>query len=425
MFAEFRGRDFRIVQVEKKIDRLFARIAGGNEDSSPPDGSSSGRKALWKSSILSPADTVDQHAEALDDDNESNHSLDEVSKLHEFDLSAEDGKGTFQVQVKQPARDDPLSKTMAAQPEAEELFEQYKPMSVSFPFVPITNEMTFESVCVEKPMLLLAIMAVSSWRDKKLQMQFEKQYRTELATHMLRYSLETKLYKMLASTYNRVPQDDLDTADQRYRQLASLSSQLEAGKTFFDTLVAVPTDATHLISFPEWTTVPRMVMDMARLSMSSSSHPPEWNTKEAQDRIRLNLYLDSLCFKMHNMTTYNPPEQPHPDYWTVMKGIMQAVNAWYVRKMKAGSEPRKTHSSTQFGGGGSGADGSSMGSYQGGLGTDSSGSAGYGAPTPGLFDDSSFDFLGSFNPQQGSHCVWLPMDLQMSIDAMHDTDLNW
>ncbi|KAF2169404.1 hypothetical protein M409DRAFT_52652 [Zasmidium cellare ATCC 36951] len=561
----------RIVQVEKKIDRLFARIAGDDDDDSTAQNQApSNRKTLWKGSVLSPPDTVDQHVETYEDDNESNHSLDEVSKLHEFDLSAEDGK--VSAQLKKPAKDDPLSKTLAAYPEAEGLLTQYRSMSVSFPFVPIDDESTFNSVCTEKPMLLLAIVAVSSWRNKKLQMHLEKQFRTELANRtliqprkdlallqsilvyvawytpsssftlearlinfsghtdegemrravlgcyylcasvraefsvstllecrdymhewsrhlsengeydtdsvielliesrrisdmvhaqtyrnltlpttsgdqlletfhfwisqcegwkhqrgrreqarlldLIRYSLETKLHKTLTSNLANDARQ-INNADRMYRQLSGLSSQLEAGKMFFDTLVAVSTDTTHLVSFAEWTTVPRMVMDMARLSMFSPSHPPEWNVKEAQDRIRLNLYLDSLCFRMHNLTTYNPPEQPHPDYWTVMKEIMQAVNAWYVRKMKSGTGNRITHSSAQFQAETEGGSGTA------GLETDSSHSVGYEAPTPNLFDDSSFNFMGYSNEHENSHCMWLPMDLQMSIDAMNGDDLEW
>lgn len=230
---------------------------------------------------------------------------------------------------------------------------------------------------------------------------------------MLRYALESKLHKTLTTILS---QENSDSADFKYRQLSSLSSQLEAGKNFFDTLVAVPTDSTHLISFPEWITVPRMVMDMARLSMHSVSYPTEWRTKEAQDRLRLNLYLDSLCFRMHNLTTYNPPEQPHPDYWRIMKDIMQAVNAWYMRKIKAETQTHPSTSCTQNGTGSSGSQ------YTDGIGTGSADSVGYGVTTPELFDNS-FDFLGPSG--QGGHCVWLPSHMQMEIDAMNAYNFDW
>lgn len=207
----------------------------------------------------------------------------------------------------------------------------------------------------------------------------------------------------------------MDDTDFRYRQLSSLSSQLEAGKNFFDTLVAVPTDSTHLVSFPEWITVPRMVMGMARLSMHSISHPVEWSSKDAQDRLRLNLYLDSLCFRMHNLTTYSPPEQPHPDYWTVMKEIMQAVNAWYTRNIKAERQSNPASLAML----GTGATGSQ---HTDEIDTNSKSSAGYGATAPALFDNN-FDFLESSG--QGGHCVWLPSHMQMEIDTMNAFDFDW
>nr|POF21847.1 hypothetical protein CFP56_72631 [Quercus suber] len=108
------------------------------------------------------------------------HSLNEMSNLHDFDLTAEDGRSSV-TKIKKSSMDEQFGASLAAQPEAGELLDEYRRMQHSFPFVPVTTEMTVQSLSQEKPMMLLAIMTVSSWRYRSTQMRLEKRFRTELA----------------------------------------------------------------------------------------------------------------------------------------------------------------------------------------------------------------------------------------------------
>lgn len=125
-------------------------------------------------------------------------------------------------------------------------------------------------------------------------------------------------------------------------QLNSLLSSLEAGKRFLDLLMAFPISDYHLISFSEWMRLPYVVMTMARLSIPSDAHTAaQWDVKAAQDRVRLDLYLESLCYRMQGLSTFNKPKQPHPDFWWAMRMIMDLTRSWYCRK----TQPKKVPSS--------------------------------------------------------------------------------
>lgn len=61
------------------------------------------------------------------------------------------------------------------------------------------------------------------------------------------------------------------------QNISHLSVRLEAGRAFLDTLVSVSTQDYFLISLAEWTYLPRIVMEISKLSTHDGSHPPAWN----------------------------------------------------------------------------------------------------------------------------------------------------
>jgi hypothetical protein len=123
-------------------------------------------------------------------------------------------------------------------------------------------------------------------------------------------------------------------------QLNALLSSLEAGKRFLDLLMAFPVSDYHLISFSEWMRLPSVVMTMARLSIPSEAHAAaQWDVKAAQDRVRLDLYLESLCYRMQSLSTFEKAKQPHPDFWWAMRMIMDLTRSWYCRKTQAKNQP--------------------------------------------------------------------------------------
>ncbi|KAF2732603.1 hypothetical protein EJ04DRAFT_440740 [Polyplosphaeria fusca] len=123
-------------------------------------------------------------------------------------------------------------------------------------------------------------------------------------------------------------------------QLRSLWSALEAGKRFFDMLLAFPATEYHLLTFSDWMQLPYVVITVARLCMPNENHDAvNWDVKAAQERVRLDLYLESLCYRMQGLSTFDAVKQPHPDFWMVMKMIMELTRKWYCRKINGEKVP--------------------------------------------------------------------------------------
>lgn len=118
-------------------------------------------------------------------------------------------------------------------------------------------------------------------------------------------------------------------------QLNSLFSALEGGKKFLDTLLSFPASEYHLISFSEWMRLPSVIMTVARLCMPNDEHAAcGWDAQAAQERVRLELCLESLCFRMQKLSTYDEVKQPHSDYWRAMCFMMDLTKNWYIRKIR-------------------------------------------------------------------------------------------
>jgi hypothetical protein len=124
----------------------------------------------------------------------------------------------------------------------------------------------------------------------------------------------------------------------------ALLSTLEAGKCFLDTLLSFPAHEYHLISFSEWMRLPTVIMTVAKLCMPNDAHATAgWDVKAAQDRVRLDLCLESLCYRMQTLSTYHKRKQPHPDFWYAMRFINDLTKTWYIRKIRP-EQPTQTPS---------------------------------------------------------------------------------
>lgn len=69
--------------------------------------------------------------------------------------------------------------------QAEKRLYEYRSMAEFCPFVTIPQEMTAALMCLQKPMLLLAILMTASSSSRPLQIALEERYRTELATKVM------------------------------------------------------------------------------------------------------------------------------------------------------------------------------------------------------------------------------------------------
>lgn len=114
--------------------------------------------------------------------------------------------------------------------------------------------------------------------------------------------------------------------------LDTLHECLESAKSFLDTLLDWPVTEYHLITFVDWMRLPRVIMTICKLSFLSKSHFPQWDVKVVRDRVRLELYLESFCYRMQTLRTFKSPDQKIPDFWTTMQMIMELIRQWYTRK---------------------------------------------------------------------------------------------
>lgn len=120
--------------------------------------------------------------------------------------------------------------------------------------------------------------------------------------------------------------------------LDTLLSCLESGRQFLDKILSVPVSDYHYISFVEWMRLPYVLIIVARLSFPNENHIPGWDVRAAQDRVRLDLYLESLCYRMQNLTTFNRVTQPNPDFWLSLSMIMEKTKLWYLRKTRPATD---------------------------------------------------------------------------------------
>ena len=119
-------------------------------------------------------------------------------------------------------------------------------------------------------------------------------------------------------------------------------SCLEAGKAYLDTVLAVPRAQYRLFSFIEWMRLPNVLLMISTLSFPSARYSnTTWDVLIAQERVRLELYLESLCYRMQSLTTYNGTTQPQPDIFLSLKLILERTRAWYSRKTHTHKEENR------------------------------------------------------------------------------------
>ncbi|MCJ1402734.1 hypothetical protein MMC11_005955 [Xylographa trunciseda] len=115
---------------------------------------------------------------------------------------------------------------------------------------------------------------------------------------------------------------------------------LESGKAYLDTLLALPAPAYRHFAFTEWIRLPYVLVLISKLSFphptpTAAAAAARWDPRLARERLRLDLYLEALCYRMQAITTYARPAQPLPDFFASMKIILERTRGWYERKARA------------------------------------------------------------------------------------------
>lgn len=123
-------------------------------------------------------------------------------------------------------------------------------------------------------------------------------------------------------------------------RLNALLATLEACKRFLDTLIACPTSNYHILAFSEWFRIPVVVITLARLCIPSEVHAAaQWDVKAAHERGRLDLYLESLCYRMKSLSTFKRTQSFHHDFYWSLEMIMDMTKNWFMKKISAKKTP--------------------------------------------------------------------------------------
>lgn len=161
-----------------------------------PSNSPSSRNNVFPGSWLPFPESFDQQESApqqltVNEDGEEHQNMEPnekfLERLREIHSFSEDinlqktPDATFQgVHKTEPGIENDYVKRLLSTGEAEILFNEYRSMSSSFPFVPLTNNLSALYLSEEKPMLFLAILTVASWKNRLRQKILDKVFRTEL-----------------------------------------------------------------------------------------------------------------------------------------------------------------------------------------------------------------------------------------------------
>ncbi|KAF2265012.1 hypothetical protein CC78DRAFT_210696 [Lojkania enalia] len=529
----------RIAQVEQKIDGLVASLVPSESSrptatgARPPPGveneasqettteTRSLDRTVYPGSWLPFPNSFEEHPSHNEQDEDRSHKyIEKLRLIHSFGEDADLSRpANFQFPTQlDPVIENDLVKGLLQIGQADSLLDEYRAMSVSSPFVPIAPSTSAQELSVSKPMLLLSILTVASWRDHQRQMSLDELYRTEVASRTIirprrtlsliqsivvylswyhfvfshktqqtislvqlaiglaiDLGLHQKIKRPFTDFPGRPKQQPVSTKEQRERQrtllglyhlsttlsgglgkpnllrysdyigecakrlqvdlefssdalignltplrriddqihdmfytddtldlpftdsrislnirfleaqieewrrnnsneefnrtldlsyhfakielyatalrqspplsppqatnssaqINALLSALEAGKCFFDRLLEIPVSEYHLVSFSEWMRLPFVIITISKLCIPNETYKTlQWDPKIAQERVRLELYLESLCYRMQGLATFDKVKQPHPDYWTAMKMIMDLTRAWYCRRIQ-------------------------------------------------------------------------------------------
>ena len=122
-----------------------------------------------------------------------------------------------------------------------------------------------------------------------------------------------------------------------------LLSCLQAAKAYLDTLLAMSATHYRLLSFVEWMRLLRVLAVTCKLCVPSNNYTDiHLDFDTAQERVRVDLYLESLCYRMQSLTTFDRTSQPLPDFWILLKTLLDRIRSWYIHKIRSSTEEAAT-----------------------------------------------------------------------------------
>lgn len=121
--------------------------------------------------------------------------------------------------------------------------------------------------------------------------------------------------------------------------LDHLFSCLQSAKAYLDAIIGMSVMDYRLLSFAEWMRLPRVLAIICKLCIPCNYYTEiHWDYRMAQERVRVDLYLESLCYRMQLLTTSDRTRQPHADFWSLLKTLLERIRGWHMHKIRSSAE---------------------------------------------------------------------------------------
>ena len=227
------------------------------------------------------------------------------------------------------ASDGALSSLINPRQLEDQLFENYRSVSLDMQYLPIP---------IEAQRRLVELSKATNGKDNQRCKSPTTSYRTYgnqllTVTGLLLHYSNVVLYSLRLQAEARSP---FKSNIRSKKELEAIQSTADAGRSFLNTLVDCPVSEYFLISFAEWIRLPQVVLTLCRVLFYAEDGISQSDLERIQDRVRLDLYLESLCYRMQTLTTYNPPSQPRHDFWMAMKVIIDKMREWFTQRVRQG-----------------------------------------------------------------------------------------
>ena len=129
--------------------------------------------------------------------------------------------------------------------------------------------------------------------------------------------------------------------------LDHLHSCLQSAKAYLDAIIAMSVLHYCHLSFAEWMRLPRVLAIICKLCIPSNYHTEiHWDYHMAQERVRVDLYLESLCYRMQSLTMCDRTSQRLGDFWSLLKTLLERVRSWYTHRIQLSPEEVPTAKDT-------------------------------------------------------------------------------
>ena len=112
-------------------------------------------------------------------------------------------------------------------------------------------------------------------------------------------------------------------------RLNVLFSCLEASRSYFECLLSLPAAEYRNFSFVEWGRLIYATFVLYKLSVGPSAIP-EWDVQVARNTAKLEIYLESLCYRLQCLTPSKTTNPQKSDLFSMYKMIFENVRSTYL-----------------------------------------------------------------------------------------------